>query len=62
MSTAGKPRHGDAKRTIGERRRREIEQAIARDWSAARIVTELEVTVAEYDTVRAAMDDAVNTA
>ena len=37
-------------------------RAIARDWSAGRIVTELHVTVAEYETVRAAMDDAVNTA
>lgn len=62
MSTAGKPRHGDQKRAVGERRRTAIEQAIARDWSAGRIVTELHVTVAEYDTVRAAMDDAVNTA
>lgn len=59
MSTAGRPRHGDAKRSLGEKRRREVEQAVARDWSVGRCVAELGVTEAQYWAVRHAMDQAV---
>jgi hypothetical protein len=62
VSTAGRPRHGDQKRNLGERRRREIEQAVARGWSRDRTIIEFGVTEAEYDRVWAAMDEAVNTA
>lgn len=62
MSTAGRPRHGDAKRSLGEKRRRQIEQAVARGWSKQLTCTELNVTEAQYDAVRAAMDEAVRVA
>ena len=42
--------------TISEEKRTAVEQAIARGWSVARIVTTLGVTEAEYAAVVAEME------
>lgn len=55
------PRYQNGYRAIGEVKRVECEQAIARGWSAARIAIELGIGQAEYELVLAAMEEACKT-